>query len=274
MIERETIAAAYDAAVDEEYRRLVSTPIREYEFRLATEFIEKYTPPQGTIIDIGSGPGRYAEYCLNKKYQVGIVDISAKSLSAFEKRIKHAPDNLLFNKVSCATTLEWIPDETADTLLLMGPMYHLTDEFDRQAALAHCGRILKSNGHLITVFLSTFPSVQARSDIVHLAQEGYDGQKYRRIPEKEITHVQFHGHQVPQFRCSPAFAKKMLGKCGFKSCRTANIEGIGMHFPKDTLSHYHDESDKTNLFTMLGITGSLPELTGITEQFIIVARRS
>lgn len=270
MIERETIAAAYDAAADEEYQRLVSTPVRKYEFALITGFIEEYTQSEGTIIDIGGGPGRYAEYCLNKKYQVGIVDLSAKSLTAFEQRIKHTPDNLLFNKVSCATTLEWIPDKTADTILLMGPMYHLTDEFDQQTALAHCRRILKSTGYLIIIFLSTFPSVQSRSDIEHLKPDRSE----QRIPCKEITHVQFHGHEVPQFRCSPAFANKLLAQNGFKSCRTANIEGLLTHFPKDDFAHYHEISDKTNLFTMLDKTGSMPELAGITEQFVIVTRRS
>ncbi len=157
MTDRNTIAAAYDAGVDEEYNRLVSTPLFEAEFMLISELLEKYIENGTTIIDIGAGPGRYAEFLLNKNCNVGLVDLSAKSLEAFNNRISNnKKENILFSDVSCATSLPFIKSNIADAVLLMGPLYHLTKCEERTKAITEAFRILKPNGVLFAVFLSTF----------------------------------------------------------------------------------------------------------------------
>ncbi|NTV47760.1 MAG: class I SAM-dependent methyltransferase, partial [Chlorobiales bacterium] len=82
---RKTIAAAYDAGVEEEYRRLVDTPLREAEFQLIRELMDEYIPAGATVIDIGAGPGRYAEHLLERGCRVGLADLSERSLTAFSE---------------------------------------------------------------------------------------------------------------------------------------------------------------------------------------------
>lgn len=67
MTNNEIIAAAYDAGVKEEYNRLVSNPLFEAEFELISELMKQYIPEGSTVIDIGAGPGRYAEFLLKRK---------------------------------------------------------------------------------------------------------------------------------------------------------------------------------------------------------------
>ena len=189
---RQTIAAAYDAGVEEEYNRLTETPLREAEYQLIVELLDEYIHPGSVVIDIGSGPGRYAEHLLQRNCRVGLIDLSAKSLKAFSDRMEDScnSDNIIFNRVSCATQLDWVDDCSADAILLMGPLYHLVSDEHRNLTLANCKRILKPGGLLFTVFLSPFPVVNSGLDAI-------------------ITHTNFQGYDVPQFRCMPGMLKKL-----------------------------------------------------------------
>ncbi|NJK93683.1 MAG: hypothetical protein HC905_01045 [Bacteroidales bacterium] len=47
---RQTIAAAYDAGVEEEYNRLVETPLREAEYKLIVELLDEYIPENQQLL--------------------------------------------------------------------------------------------------------------------------------------------------------------------------------------------------------------------------------
>jgi ubiquinone/menaquinone biosynthesis C-methylase UbiE len=249
---RQTIAAAYDAGVDEEYLRLTENPLKEAEFQLIVELINEYIPDGSTIIDVGSGPGRYAEYLLKRNCKVGLVDLSALSLKAFSDRMNGlcCQENIIFNQVSCATQLEWIAGNSADAVLLMGPMYHLVNEEHRNVALTNCHRILKPGGFLFTVFLSPFPAVQNI--------------------EETTTHTHFQGFDVPQFRCWPEVAKKVMRNNGFETIRTRNIEGIGTSLPEYHWKGSWSDQKKKALLDSLHTTCENPDFLGITQQYICV----
>ena len=197
MNDKEVIAAAYDKGVGEEYNRLVSTPLFEAEFILISELLEKYIKNGSTVIDIGAGPGRYAEFLLNKNCNVGLVDLSAKSLEAFNNRISNdKKENILFSKVSCATLLPFIKSNIADAVLLMGPLYHLTECEERTKAIAEAFRILKPNGVLFAVFMSTFqkPHFHEDGETHTICCSDY----VKQLLRDSITTITFQGYDVPQ----------------------------------------------------------------------------
>ena len=198
---REIIAAAYDSGVDEEYRRLEDSLSGVTEYQIFIDLFHKFIPDGKTVIDIGTDSGRYAEYLLRRNCKVGVVDLSARSLKAFSDRLSEANfiENIIFNKVSCATQLDWIEGGSADVILLMGPLYHLINEEHRILALNNCKRILKGRGLLFTVFLS------------------------QGVNFGSITYTRFQGFDVPQFRCHPAEAKKFMESNGFKTLCMNNI---------------------------------------------------
>jgi SAM-dependent methyltransferase len=258
---RQTIAEAYDAGVEEEYNRLTETPLREAEFQLITRLLDEYLPNGSTIIDIGSGPGRYAEHLLKRHCKVGVVDLSAKSLKAFSDRMGNTQyeSNIIFNRVSCATRLEWIDACSADAILLMGPLYHLIGEEHRAVALSHCNRILKPGGYLFSVFLSPFPQTMSTQN--YLSPEGF-----------KITHAWFKGFQVPQFRCWPHEAKSIMSENRFQTIRIRNIEGTASLLPDSHWEGSWPEQKKKELLNSLLETCENPDLLGITHQFVCVAQ--
>jgi ubiquinone/menaquinone biosynthesis C-methylase UbiE len=260
---RQTIAEAYDAGVEEEYNRLTENPLREAEYHLIVELLDEYITDGSTIIDIGSGPGRYAEHLLQRNCKVGVVDLSAKSLKAFSDRIENSQfqANIIFNQVSCATQLDWIASNSADAILLMGPLYHLIDEEHRTVALSHCHRILKPGGYLFSVFLSRFPvsTPQTVKTPKDLFSENHP-----------ITHTSFKGFQVPQFRCWPNEAKKIMSDNNFKTLRIRNIEGTASFLPDSHWEGSWPEQKKKELLHSLLETCEKPDLLGITHQYVCI----
>ncbi len=263
---RQVIAEAYNAGVKEEYNRLTESPLREAEYQLIIDLLDEYLPNGSVVIDIGSGPGRYAEHLLKRECKVGLVDLSANSLKAFSDRIEntHFQSNIIFNQVSCATNLDWIASNSADAILLMGPLYHLIDKNHQAIALAHCHRILKCGGHLFTVFLSPFQ--QNKPAPMDRSKPGIQS-----MPT--ITHTWFKGYQVPQFRCCPSEAKSILSNSHFNTIRVRNIEGTVSLLPDSHWKGSWTEQKKKVLLNSLKETCEIPDLLGQTHQFVCVAKR-
>lgn len=271
---RQTIAAAYNAGVTEEYNRLIKTPLREAEFKLIIDLIDEYIHKEATVIDIGSGPGRYAEYLLNKNCNVGVIDLSAKSLKAFSDRIKGftVKGKIIYNKVSCATQLNWITEKSADAILLMGPLYHLINEEHRAIALNHCSRILKPGGYIFSVFLSPFPLLIELGETNTSSYLETNSEPYKNVKSELTTYTHFKGFKVPQYRCWPKEAEKLMSSHGFHTVRIRNIEGTASFFNDQKINSYSGHSKKRMLFQQLKSTSEDKKLLGITHQYIHVGQ--
>ncbi|HOK50576.1 MAG TPA: class I SAM-dependent methyltransferase [Bacteroidales bacterium] len=271
---RKVIANAYDAGVEEEYNRLTESPLREAEFQLIIELLDEYIPNGATVIDIGSGPGRYAEYLLKRSCKVGVVDLSPKSLKVFSDRMENSycKQNIIFNQVSCATQLDWIADNLADAILLMGPLYHLIDAKHRNKALNHCKRILKTGGYLFSVFLSPFPLLNNANTFQEGSYLFSNEDLYKHIKSDITTHTHFQGFDVPQYRYWPKVAKELMLANGFETLRIRNIEGIGSFYNSEKLKDYSNQQQKLSLINILRSTSEDEKLIGITHQFVCVGK--
>lgn len=272
---RRTIAAAYNAGVEEEFNRLTENPLRETEYQLITELLDQYIANGEVVIDIGSGPGRYAEHLLNRNCKVGVVDLSAKTLKAFSDRMNNAPNeqNIMFNQISCATQLSWINSNSADAILLMGPLYHLINEKHRKIALEHCRRILRPGGMLFTVFLSPFPEIFQISESTSEVKFTLDDELVESGRKVAVTHTKFKGFQVPQFRCWPETAKGIMKAHSFEIIRIRNIEGKGTFIPSQVIASFNTPSKKISLLNSLRASSEIENTLGITHQYVTVSKK-
>ena len=113
-------------------------------------------PPPARILDVGSGPGRYAIRLKQRGYSVAIADVSRKCLQLAEE--KAAREGVRFDAVVCetATNLSVFPDGEFDAVLLMGPLYHLKLESERTKAVTEAMRVARPGGVLFSVHLSRY----------------------------------------------------------------------------------------------------------------------
>ncbi|MEM9671030.1 MAG: class I SAM-dependent methyltransferase [Bacteroidota bacterium] len=119
-----------------------------FEFERIKSLIEKYmTTTNATVVDVGGGTGKYAEWLAKKGHHVHLVDPVLKHICIAQERA-----NTLRNKFSVYHTesrrLDF-PDNFADVLILHGPLYHLQKKEGRAQAIREAKRILKRDGVLL-----------------------------------------------------------------------------------------------------------------------------
>ncbi|MBN9380340.1 MAG: class I SAM-dependent methyltransferase [Chitinophagaceae bacterium] len=110
--------------------------------------------PRAVIFDIGAGTGPYSVWLAAMGYQVHYSDIVPHHVALFESRHGNT-DNIVSIGVEDARNLRY-RDNTADLVLLNGPLYHLPAKEERLQVLREAGRVLKPGGRLLGFTISRF----------------------------------------------------------------------------------------------------------------------
>ncbi|MCL2078135.1 MAG: class I SAM-dependent methyltransferase [Oscillospiraceae bacterium] len=142
----------YNADPQKEWERLANW---RFEFRIAAHYMERYIKPGQSVLDIGGGTGRYSLWLAHKGCDVTLFDLSEKSIE-FAQR-KAAEYGVSFKTVVGDARYITANPKLAkkyDHVLIMGPLYHLTDEYDRASSLRGAVTHLKKGGKLFASFVS------------------------------------------------------------------------------------------------------------------------
>lgn len=120
------------------------------------DILSRYLPPApAVILDIGGATGVHALPLADAGYRVHLVD----PVSAHVEQAANASRASRHPLASCsagdARNLQF-PDRSADAVLLLGPMYHLTSREDRLRALREARRVLRPGGKVFAAAISRF----------------------------------------------------------------------------------------------------------------------
>lgn len=147
----------YYSSFDEAAR--LNADIGPLEFWRSKDIIGRFlSKPPGMVYDIGGGPGVYACWLGQTGYRVRLVDMVPLHV---DQANKHIANLNLQKKVDCAVGNAMELDfesRSADAVLLMGPLYHLTRRDDRMVALSEARRVLKRGGMIFATAVSRFAS--------------------------------------------------------------------------------------------------------------------
>jgi S-adenosylmethionine-dependent methyltransferase len=203
---------------------------------------------------------------------VGLVDLAETSLEAFSQRTQNPyKDKLLFVKKSCATALEWLEGASCDSLLLMGPLYHLKEEQEHVAALAHCWRVLKPGGYIFAAFLSPYGGfARLLSDDAALL---FDKNFITQLFELGVTESTYQDRAIEFYRCWPSQAKAMMEGAGFATLRLRNLEGMTPFLSEEKKQLLNDLKRKEAWFEILRLTCENPDTLGATLHFLYVGQK-
>ena len=121
--------------------RLRVSPHGRLEFLRTQELLCRYLPkPPARVLDVGGGTGVHARWLAAAGYEVHVVDLVPEHVEQ-----SAVLGNGVTASVGDARNLDEA-DDAADVVLLLGPLYHLTDGEDRLAALREARRVVRTGG--------------------------------------------------------------------------------------------------------------------------------
>lgn len=135
------IEAFYAQTSEEDRLELGLGPL---EFERNKDLISRYLPKKGIVIDVGGGPGVYAEWLAGLGHEVHLVDPVEKHIKQANKRSAKAKKP--FKSILGESRKLELPDNFADVVILHGPLYHLQLKEDRVKSIAEAKRVLRPNG--------------------------------------------------------------------------------------------------------------------------------
>ncbi len=78
------IATYYNSDPGREHGRLEQ---HQLEYELTWRYLNQYLPPQGSILEVGAGTGRYTLELVRRGYMVTAVDLSSALIEECRKNI-------------------------------------------------------------------------------------------------------------------------------------------------------------------------------------------
>jgi ubiquinone/menaquinone biosynthesis C-methylase UbiE len=229
------------------------------EYARTKELLLEYLPkPPAIIYDIGGGYGEYAWLLTSLGYEVHLFDISEKNIEMSHDLAIEYPGYLLHSaEVADARNINR-PDNSADAILFMGPMYHIVEYDERILALKECGRLLKENGVLFTAALT-------RYSCTLYALSTY-GVKNRLLEYDEYCNMLYHELETGQhikpdmftgmgrsFFHSPNDLRQELNESGFNLNDVRGVIG-GSWLVPDLDAAWKNNKAKENIMNIVRIT--------------------
>ena len=241
------------------------------EFIRTLEIIDRALPPSpARIADIGGGPGKYAVHYARLGHHVTFRDLMQIHLDETLRRAGAAAVTV-DAALGDARQLD-LGDETFDAVLLLGPLYHLTDPNDRARTWAEAVRILKPGGVVFAAAISKWAPLL----------DGYAhkrlGEIYDNASESERT-ARETGRLTPLFDgdfqayChSPQELHDEALHSGLQVIDLVAVEGIGVFF-HDLEERLQDPKGREVVLEAARRVERTPELIGLGPHFLVTARK-
>lgn len=183
------IAAHYD--LDLERTRLVVDGQPRLEYLRTLELLSRLLPePPARVLDVGGGTGVYAVPLAEHGHEVRVVEpieahVELVRAQANERQLPH-----LSAVLGDARNLHEA-ENGYDAVLLLGPLYHLTDRDDRLRALDEAVRVTRPGGVVIAVGISRFASL-----IDGLKRRTLGDPQFRSMVERDLVDGQHRNPDV------------------------------------------------------------------------------
>ena len=264
------IADFYERTAEE--ARLQQGPFQLEEAR-TRELIHRFAPPAPAIVlDVGGAAGAYALWLAGAGYTVHLMDAAPRLVAEAERRSGLAERPLASCRIGDARALD-VPDATTDIVLLLGPLYHLTDASDRARALGEVSRVLKPGSWLFAAAISRYASA-----LDGLARDLLDDPEFERIVQRDLKDGQ---HRNPTERMDyfttayfhrPEELANEIQDAGLTLQGVYGIEGPGWILP-DIAERMADPQRRKALLRVAEMLETESAVVGTSAHLLGVAQR-
>lgn len=253
----------------EEVDRLASAfPSGPLERARTQELVQRHLPAgELDILDVGGGPGVYAAWLATRGHRVHLVD--PIPLHVEQARAASAA---ITAETGDARALSQA-DESVDVILLLGPLYHLTDRSDRMLALREAHRVLRPGGVIFAAAISRFAALfdlLVRLDRLHepailaTVEAAIETGVFRGDVGGLFTNAYFH---------LPHDLEVEVSEAGFRLEQIYNVEGPGF-LVHDFPERWQDPSRRDVLLRVARLVETEPLLLAALSHLLAVGSAS
>ena len=273
-----SVTAYYEAG--REYNRLrMNIGLIEFE-RTKEILLENLPKPPAVIYDIGGAYGEYSWWLASLGYEVHLFDLSETNIKLSAELAKEYPNCSLASSEVCDARNVPRADKSADAVLLMGPLYHITDYDERIKALNESRRLLKKGGVLFAAALTPF-SVLLYNITVYDPDGGescLEDPKFLAMVERELKdgcHVNpnrevYEGIGSAHLHTAKALREE-LSEGGFPEAVVHGVMG-GAWLAHDIDGLWKNEKSRKALMATVRLIDTNEEIIGLSGHMLAVSR--
>lgn len=264
------ITSYYDRSPEESRLEHGASQLEELRTR---ELILRHAPnPPAAVLDVGGAGGAYAFWLAERGYEVRLLDAVPRLVEVARRRNENAPRKLAGCDVADARALP-APDESAAMVLLLGPLYHLVEERDREKALSEAMRVLRPGGVIIAAGISRWGST-----FDGLARELLRDREFNSIVERDL--IDGH-HQNPTGRLDyfttayfhrPDDLRREISAARFEVEGFYGVEGPAWILP-DFSERWSDPERREIILRVARMLESEPSVMGCNAHLLVVGRK-
>ena len=253
--------------------------IGKIEYQRTKDILERYLSTEKQVIyDIGGGIGVYSRWLAQLGHEVHMFELAPNAVDYAIGLNKNNSSPIYNIEVADARSINR-PDESADIVLIMGPLYHLPEKEDRLKALREASRVLKNNGLLIVSAISRFSSTLWGLSVFGLYNDLLSEKDFSNMIEEELSSGQ---------HIRPEKYKTFIARAFFHTPNELKeeIEETGLHFEKNIAvegpvwmvptfdEKWEQEESKIELLKICQLVEEQESLMGISPHFLAVCRKS
>lgn len=232
-------------------------------------------PPSGAearpsrVLDVGGGAGAHAAWLAADGHRVLLIDPvpehvrAARGLAATCPGITALPGD--------ARALP-VGDHEFDAVLLLGPLYHLTDVDDRVAALREAKRAVRPGGPVFAAAISRFASL-----FDGLARGYLFDPDFRRMVADDLATGQHRNpHADPRWFTTAYFhhPDELRQECvaaGLTVAEVIGVEGLAQWLRHSLADRWESPGDREIILASVRAVEAEPTLAGLSAHLIAVA---
>lgn len=258
-------------AFDEDLR--LRRGLGRLELARVQEIVRRRLPPAARVLDVGGATGVHAEWLLADGHTVHLVDLMPDHVARATERL--GGSGRFTAGVGDARALD-LPDASFDAVLLLGPLYHLTERADRLAVWREALRVVVPGGAVVAMGISRFASL-----FDGLAQSYLFDPAFRAIVAQDLaTGVHENPTGDPRWFTTAYFHRpeelaEEAAEVGFAVRETVGVEGLA-GWLRPLASVVGDDGDPGGREVVLASAREVesePSLLGLSPHLVTVAVR-
>jgi ubiquinone/menaquinone biosynthesis C-methylase UbiE len=266
----EGVGAYYQAFAEES--RLSWGPF-QLEFERTKQVLARELPnPPARVVDVGGAAGAYSGWLATQGYETHLVDLSPRLVEEARKYSATLARPIASLDVGDARSLPHA-DAFADAVLVMGPLYHLTEPDDRQAALREAFRVLRPAGLLVVAAISRYASA-----LDGLVSRASLDPVFARIRDRDLIDGQHrnptgHPHYfTTAYFHRPEDLRDELAQAGFGEVSVLGVEGPGWMLI-DFDARWADAALRQDILDVALALEAVPSVLGTSSHLLGLVRK-